>query len=318
MPLDNLIFIKGGAYSDVKKALQQWIDLYSNDLSSGLTFELFKLGRGKHMIQVDKRLDNERFFYLINYLNYPENIHYKIEIEGFTTGKLDNKLLNKNLLIYIPPTDNEFDNVYISTSENKHFKFDFGGRISEINEGRNYQIPDSKCDEKPEIIEVIKNKLVQTEVSNNNSTTKFKQFSTIAGLVLVITLFISFFDVKTFVDITYCYGIGLGVWLYIDYPLLQSDKHYFYCLIFSIVFIGYALFLKNQLNTRSFEILDLGAFYPFALLIIQWPTRRIYLAIFKREPKVDRYGKTADVIYTIILSMGLGLLPIIMIDSLKS
>jgi hypothetical protein len=61
---------------------------------------------------------------------------------------------------------------------------------------------------------------------------------------------------------------------------------------------------------RGLELKDLGAFYPFALLITQWPTRRIYLAIFKREPKVDRNGKFADTIYTFILLIGFAILPL--------
>jgi hypothetical protein len=29
--IENTIFIKGGAYNDVKKALRQWVNLYTSD-----------------------------------------------------------------------------------------------------------------------------------------------------------------------------------------------------------------------------------------------------------------------------------------------
>lgn len=138
---ENLIIIKGGEYNDIKKALKQWVDLYSSDLQNGLTFQLYKNGHGNHIIQADKRLDNERFYYLINYLNYPEEIEYNIDIEGFTIGKEDNQLQGKILLVYISPTDKEYDNVYVTTSENKNFKIDFGGKITETSENRGLNYP---------------------------------------------------------------------------------------------------------------------------------------------------------------------------------
>ena len=90
--MDNLITIKGGVYNDIKKALKQWIELYNDQLQDELTFELYKNGRGNHIIKADNRLDNELFYYLVNYLKYPKNIEYNIKIEGFTIGK-DKKIV---------------------------------------------------------------------------------------------------------------------------------------------------------------------------------------------------------------------------------
>lgn len=77
---NNLILINGGAYTEVKKALKKWIDLYSDQLENDLDFQLYKNGNGNHVIKVDDKLNNESFFYLVNYLNYPEGIDYKVDI----------------------------------------------------------------------------------------------------------------------------------------------------------------------------------------------------------------------------------------------
>lgn len=141
MEIDNLVIIKGGAYNDVKKALKQWIDMYSRDLENGMTFKLYKNGKGNHIIQADKNLDNERFYYLINYLKYPVGIVYNVDIKGFTFGKDCNQLKGKDLLVYISPTDDEFDNVFVTTSDNENLKIDFGGKIIEISDDRIYNHP---------------------------------------------------------------------------------------------------------------------------------------------------------------------------------
>merc|ERR1711991_412988 len=106
------------------------------------------------LIKADNKLDNERFFYLINYLKYPENIQYDATVEGFTKGGSENVLKNKNLLVYISPTDNEYDNVLIATSENENFKVDFGGRIIKTAENKQYKLPTDLNLEFPETIKV--------------------------------------------------------------------------------------------------------------------------------------------------------------------
>lgn len=70
----NFIIIEGGAFVDIKKALRQWIDLYSESIDKECSLELYNNGFGKHIVKVDNRIDNERFCYLLNYLKYPENI----------------------------------------------------------------------------------------------------------------------------------------------------------------------------------------------------------------------------------------------------
>jgi hypothetical protein len=61
----NTLFIKGGAYADIKKALRQWIDSYASQLEPGFIFKIYKNGRGSHVIQADERLDNILFYWLI-------------------------------------------------------------------------------------------------------------------------------------------------------------------------------------------------------------------------------------------------------------
>lgn len=223
MGIDNLITIKGGAYNDIKKALRQWIELYSNDLQEDLTFQLFKNGRGNHIIQADKRLDNERFFYLINYLNFPEGIEYEIDIEGFTIGKDKNQLKNKSLLVYISRTDKDYDNVFVTTSENENFKVDFGGNITEIKDQRFFNHPTDIILDYPETIKINRIPVLKKEekINENSIDKRFKIISIITLSLTLIGIIINQYDSQIFIKFVFLFGMGISTWFYADYKMLQ-------------------------------------------------------------------------------------------------
>lgn len=319
MTNDNLIIISGGAYSDVKKALKQWIDLYTESLQDGLTFELCENGLGNHIIIADQRLDNERFYYLVNYLNYPEGIDYKIDIEGFTTGKEDNILQDQKLLVYISSTDKEGDNVFVTTNNNNNYKIDFGGEISETREKKLFRLPSYQNLENRDILKVNKKGFSRQikEKSKDNIQKRFRIISFITIVLFFASLFLPFYDTQTYIKATFFLGLGLTLWFFIDVEMLQSDKYFFFDFLISIIFLGYTVLIKKILNNTQVDFVDLGAFYPLSFLIIQWSTRKIYIFLFKREPTIDRYGKFADMIYTLILFLSIAVLPLIVMDLIK-
>ena len=316
MTTDNLIVINGGAYSDIKKALRQWVDLYSKDLQDDLTFQIFKNGSGNHIIQADKRLDNKRFFYLVNYLNYPEDIKYKIDIEGYTTGKDNNQLKGKDFLVYISPTEKEYDNVFVMTSENENFKVDFGGKITETRDKRIFNYPTDLILEYPETIKNNRKEIEHKEekINERSIDKRFNILAIIAVSLILIGIIINQIDPQIFRKFSFFLGMGIGVWFFSDYKMLQSDRHYLYS--FGIA-IGYFLFILTNNGEFNKSVLDYGALYPLTLLIVQKPARIIYKAILNREPVVDKPPPTFwDGVYMIILFLGFGVLPFIVMDSL--
>jgi len=302
--IDNLILIKGGAYNDIKKALRQWINLYSKDLQDGLTFQLYKNGSGNHIIQADERLDNERFYYLVNYLNYPEGIEYKIDIEGYTTGKDKNELKNKELLVYISPTDKEFDNVFVTTSENENFKVDFGGRITEGRERKNYKYPTNLNLGLSESI-TIQNKHDLnnlTERPKDKLETRFKIISVVIFCAFVLTFFL-FQTEDDFLTINYVVAFSVWAWLTFDYKILQVDKLYFSSVGLGLVIFLYGLFLNEKFDENT-PMLQSVTTMPIFLLIIQRPLRLAFIRVMKREPKVEKPAPSfADFVYIFILWM---------------
>ncbi|MFY7936750.1 MAG: hypothetical protein ACOVOQ_05200 [Flavobacterium sp.] len=315
MITENLILIKGGACNDIKKALRQWIDLYSPDLQDGLTFHIFKNGRGNYIIQADKRLDNERFFYLVNYLKYPEDIEYKIEIEAYTTGKGNNQLNGKNLLVYNSPFDKEYDKVFITTSENENFKMDLGGKIKETSHKRIFNYPTDLILENPETIKINQKEIEnKTEKINEKSINKrFKVLSIITLSLTLIGIIIHQIDSQNFHEFSNILGMGIGLWFFGDYKMLQSNKHYLYSLV---IVLGYFLYILTA-NGEFNKIILVGPLSPLTLLLVQKPARLIFKAMLNREPVFDRPPTTFwDGIYMMVLLCGLVILPFILIDNL--
>lgn len=311
MKIDNLILIKGGAYNDIKKALRQWIDLYSKDLEDGLTFQLFKNGSGYHIIQADKKLDNERFYFLINYLKYPEGIEYKIDVEGFTTGTDKNQLKDKELLVYISSTDKEYDNVFVTTSENENFKVDFGGRITEERERKTYLFPNDLNLGLPESITVQKKQNLNKPAENSTDKLE-KRFKIISAIVLsafVLTFFL-FQSEDDFLTINYVIAFAVWGWLTFDYKILQVDKLYFSSVGLGLAIFLYGLFL-NKYFDENIPMIQSVTTMPIFLLIIQRPLRLGFIRVMKREPKVEKPAPSfADFVYIFLLWMITILIPV--------
>lgn len=312
MTVDNLITIKGGAYNDVKKALGQWIDLYANDLQDRLTFQLFKNGLGNHIIQVDERLDNERFYYLVNYLNSPEGIDYKIDIVGFITGREENKLKNKNLLVHISPTDEDYDNVFVTTSENENFKVQFGVGIIETSEKKTFKLPADLTFNAPETIVFDKTQKLQEE-EDDRSNKLTKRFKIVFAIVLTayILAVLIFNSTESFLEANGLITFAIWTWLTFDYKILQIDKLYFGSVLLGVIIFIYGCFLRNEFSPdgESTRVATETAM-PILFLILQRPLRFAFKGIMKREPVVDKPAPSfADFVYIFILMMASLLIP---------
>ncbi|MCH8486851.1 MAG: hypothetical protein LAT75_08295 [Candidatus Cyclonatronum sp.] len=322
MPFDNLILIKGGAYNKIKKALKDWLELYSDTVQEGLIFQIFKKEKGFHIIQVDKILDNEIFFSLINYLKYPVGIEYKITIEGFTIGKAIKCLRDKNLLVYISPYNIEYDNVLLVTSDNINFKVDFDGNVTKVADTKIYWIPEGFQFEIKETITFAKSNLKNTE--SKKSTIKTAKRFRIISLIIValisstyLTLIISQ-ELKLFYDYTSVIGVGIWFWFWADDIMLRENKLYKYCIYISISFAIYGVLLHSLYGHLIFSLILWSSLLPLTILIMQKPLRHLYLKNFKKEPIINSMGKLSDFFYTLILFFGSLFIPMLLIDLLNS
>jgi hypothetical protein len=305
---DNLIFISGGTDSNIKKALRQWMKAYSDELPDDLIFYFYKNGQGKHIIKADERLDNWLFYFLVNYLNYPEGIKHTFEVEGFTSGNNDDILKNEKLLVYILPDDECGDNVYITTSENKNYKVDFGGKITEASETKIYRLPATQHLENPEIVKINKELISKKHKEKSIKNTK-KRFNVITLIILIA--FILNIIVPKFLNILYLFEdttffifFGVGFWFFWDTELLKSNSLFMKCVLIALGCLVYEYYLINYFQQSAFKPVSIFSFSPLIFLVVQWPTRRLFKFIFKCEPKTDFHGKFTNFMYSLLLLSG--------------
>lgn len=313
---EKIIRIENILFEDAKKAIQQWIDLYADDLPSNFQITIHSNDK-THYLDVDKRIDNERFYYLVNYLNYPENKFYNAKVEGLIVGQ-EKQLKNNELLIYIPKNNTEYDNVFAVSNKNQHFKIDFGGRISEIFDNKKFSTFELDKTHNPCILRASKRNINKKTESTEDTkiASRFKVVLLIVLFASAINFILPFItnDQEIFEKSTWILFMGIGLWFFIDYEMLRHEQLYLRCLIISLGVVAYAYFLSNYFQTNISDITFASSLYPFVFLLIQWPIRRIYKAVFKREPKVDKHGKFADLIYSLILFIGLVIIPYLIVD----
>jgi hypothetical protein len=319
--IDNFIIIKGGLCNDIKKALQQWIALYAKDLVSNIKLELYILGQERYLIVADKRLSNEKFNYLINYLRYPEGIEYNISIEGYATVRDEKiypqKLLNKKILVYVSGNDKEYDNVFVTTEDNETYKIDFNGKVSRVYESKTFSIPDidTKLLQEPERITLTKKEIA--EIKNEKSKKSVRnRFRIILALVIIIAAINSFSlfiypdnDISSFT--TFILVFFVAFWFDWDYKMLRIDKYYRYSIIIALLHLAYGHFIRKYLSDED-SFLYYGFYFPVLYLIIQKPVRLFFIRKFNREPIVEPHPPLLDGLYSItILFLTVGIISII-------
>lgn len=314
---DNTILVTGSNQIELEQAIDQFIDRYSDKIPKDYNFSVVEKDTTHFLIYADERLDNWTFYFLVNYLEYPENIDYEIEIEGFTTGKEDKKLRGKRLLVFIAPNDTDYDNVFVTTSENECYKVDFGGNITPVELIKSYREPFlnvqelSKEYKKVAKVKTTKKSKEATSINEEQDRKiRFKVLSIIFAILIVSSclLYLSTHDERLFQRNTIFCGFVLWIWFFLDYKILRTDSTYLNCFKLSVVFTCYGIVLYYFLAEIGHIHLILSSILPLLLLLVQRQTRKLYLKIMKHEPKVEHRGKFSNLIYTltlIIASLGL-------------
>lgn len=320
---NNIITIRGASYAHVKEALTQWIELYADEINSDLSFKLYKTGSKDHLVKADDRLDIERFFYLVNYLHYPDIDSYHAKVEGFTETSDFEEFTGQKLSVYISDTDTEYDNVFVLTEKNKTFKFDFSGVITAIDTGKQYKYPEINLSSDPEIIKINKKELSKKKEkkSADNLKKRFRILSLIALGCFIVSLLIYQIDIQLFSKITFYLGYGIAFWFFLDYLMLRNSKYYLYCIFIALFFLAYSILIHKTYSIEDplkFMPIYMGGMSPICLLVIQKPLRIIYLKLFKREPEIEKDGKSANLIYTCFLFLSMFVLPFVIMEILST
>jgi hypothetical protein len=300
--VSNLITVQGGAFTDVKKALQQWADGYSDQLPKDYTIKLYRNGRGNHVVVPDPLENIDLFFYLVNYLEYPEDITYKVKVEGFVTGKGDARIEGKAILVYVPEDDKEYDNVYVVTEEGKQYKIDFGGKITAVQSNKSYEVPNLGELSAPSLISMPVVKEEAKEGIQDKLKNRFDLIYKLCILLFAVNIIVPEItgDFLFFGKSTMILQMGVMLWFMMDEELLQMDRFFVRCLAISLAVLLYQALIFIVHGEIQAVDTSLGSMMPISYLVVNWPARKLFVKLLKREPEFR--GETfADIIYTFVV-----------------
>lgn len=126
---DKVVLIENVNFDEVKKAIQQFCNNYNQEDYRALPL-LTILSENKFVVTFPYDIDFVTYCFFVNYMYYPNDISYKPTINAWTTTKVTDQwikddIANKKVMLYIPADDKDFDNVYLTASNNIGYKMGF-------------------------------------------------------------------------------------------------------------------------------------------------------------------------------------------------
>jgi hypothetical protein len=129
---DKMIIIRNLSLNYLKRAIEQFCNIYNKQkVIVKLKLDVLE---NQYLITFPYEIDFEHFCYFINYLKYANDLclkpDYKPDIIAWCSTKkgdswMTDQLLNKRVMLYIPESDKDYDNVYLTTEYNLGFKMGF-------------------------------------------------------------------------------------------------------------------------------------------------------------------------------------------------
>lgn len=129
---DKIVIVRKLALDYLKKAIEQFCNKYNKHKI--IARPKLSVLENQYLITFPYDIDFEHFCYFINYLKYANELclkpDYKPEIIAWCSTREGNswmidQLINKRVMLFIPESDKEYDNVYLTTEYNLGFKMGF-------------------------------------------------------------------------------------------------------------------------------------------------------------------------------------------------
>lgn len=150
---DKIVLIENVKLEDLKNAIQKFCNTYNQENLTALPL-LTILSENKFVVTFPYDTDFATYCFFVNYMYYPNDIIYKPTIKAWTSTKqnddwMTNEIINRKVMLYIPSDDKEYDNVYLTTSENIGYKMGFamGEEKQKLNSPRQTYVEPIKLEE---------------------------------------------------------------------------------------------------------------------------------------------------------------------------
>lgn len=146
----RVVLAKNMTENELSNAINTFLEIYNEDGNNNYVAPEIKKGDEGFFLLFEPTLDYRSFCFWVNYLIYSDkNKRHNNDIIGwYEVGNANNNhpFSNKMLMLFIPDSDNEFDNVYLVDDSNKCYiqEFSFNEKIIPLKKSiiRYQEIPD--------------------------------------------------------------------------------------------------------------------------------------------------------------------------------
>lgn len=302
MPEYSFINITGASYEDVKKALGQWTDTYASGIDGDLFIGIHRSGPQSSVIKIGGQLPSDYFYYLVNYLRYPEGIKHNVTVAGYTVPRSPARIGGRKVMVYVPENDRDYDMVYAVTTDGTTYKIDFGGKVKVVPSAKSY-IPADKWDSLTDWEPIKTDKGTSIKHERNISTEGNPRNRLILlAVIVVLAVFAGWLlspaDPRLSSNILLFVAPAVTIWFFFDYKMLRNNNLYFFSLLLSAAILLYQFHLIRRFSLSP--RLNLATM-PLSFLLAQKPARLIFKSSRGREPVVNINMASGDVFYGLML-----------------
>jgi hypothetical protein len=126
---DKIIVIDNADAANIKKVLAGFCDIYNKNDYAALP-RLWQLTSDSFAVTFPYDVDFATYCFVINFLKYPMNVKWHAQVRAWATTKpgdswITDKSVNKQVMLFLAIGDTEFDNVFLTTSDNIGYKLGF-------------------------------------------------------------------------------------------------------------------------------------------------------------------------------------------------
>ncbi len=263
--------------------------LYRDQLQHDYRIILYKNGRGKHIIEVDDRIDNMLFFYLVNYMIYPEWINYSPQVAGYTIADdeslFDTHILGTRIKVSDARHVKEADQVEVVTSNFDKYRIGFDGNIKAIKGTAILSEPEwpATTITAHELIKITD----EIKVESFNHKAFNQRFFIISSAYLVLLSLITLLYRTNNTEMDVFLILIPYLWMILEHDYVLVQRHYLKFLVFSFAIMAFGqISYYCNLTSLSSPIITLSS-SSFLFLLLQKVLALIYRLLFKKQPDLD-------------------------------
>ena len=296
METDKIIIIKNCTKTELQRILEDWCALYPPKSRVRTVFEIAEMNADIFVIKVDKRIDDTRFFFLVNYCAYPIDFEKTFEAVGYINSV--KALQNKKAFVFNNESDPDGDNVWLITQDNETHKFDFGGKYIQIATENEYKELDTShlpSEYEEFVVRTESNsktgkEKAKAEKSKRWLKRRFKFFSTLLFTCLFLMMLLLFIEPSASEPLIVIVFFIFGFWLVCDYKIFNDAKKVFLCVTISLLFAALGVIVYNDTIIRSHSHLLGFTTAPLATVGVMWLVNKFIINKFsiKHETYIDR------------------------------